>query len=274
MAPAGRNALHRIISLAPSVTSILVAIGAGRQLVGITKWCKDVVPAGKLASHVAPSLGDCWSLDVRAVEELRPTLIIGSVPYKTEAVEKLLALPVPFVATNPRSLAGVFADIRLLGRIAGRELAAEELVREMHEAFARVARLAGRARSRPRVYCEAWPKPRISSPAWVTELVDIAGGRMILPAGMRVTDEAVGRAKPDVIIIAWTATGNRPRAAQTLAKPDWQHLPAVRHRRVHVVRDELLNTPGPPLVDGARELFRLLHPELAEAEGQRAEGKR
>ncbi|MHB8756322.1 MAG: ABC transporter substrate-binding protein, partial [Candidatus Acidiferrales bacterium] len=121
-----------------------------------------------------------------------------------------------------------------------------------------------RAKTRPRVYCEAWPNPRISSPPWVAEMVEIAGGEMIVPAGEKVSDADVARARPDVIVLAWTARGGKSKPEQSLANPAWQDVPAVRDRRVFAIRDELLNTPGPPLVRGAEELLRILHPELAD----------
>ncbi len=82
---------------------------------------------------------------------------------------------------------------------------------------------------------------------------------MMLEPGSRVTDEQVAQAMPEVIVIAWTATGDRPSARKTLDNPAWQNVPAVKNRRVVVLRDELLNTPGPPLVHGAKELFRAIH---------------
>ncbi len=252
-----RNTTNRIVSLAPSITSILCALGARRQLVGVTKWCKDIAPVADL-----PQLGDCWSLDPSRIIRLRPTIIIGSVPYKLETVQKILELPVNFLATNPRSLADIAADIRLLGRIAGRAAAGERLIAGMREQFALISKKAARlrkGRAKLRVYCEAWPKPRISSPPWVAELVEIAGGTMVVPAGGRVSDEEVASAAPDVIVIAWAATGDRPRAAKTLGVAAWHDMPAIKNRRVYVVRDEWLNTPGPILVRGARALSRVLH---------------
>src|SRR6266852_5150954 len=117
----------RIVSLAPSATSILCAIGAKKALVGVTKWCADVAPVEGL-----PKLGDCWRLE--AVEEilaLRPTLVIGSVPYKQETVAKLLGQPLNFLAMNPRTLADIEEDVRLLGRIAGPANTAERVVERM-----------------------------------------------------------------------------------------------------------------------------------------------
>jgi iron complex transport system substrate-binding protein len=245
----------RMVSLAPNVTSILLALGAGRELVGVSRWCKDVAAVGR-----RPTVGDCWKLDVDELLKLRPTLVIGSVPFAPETVAKLLAQPIAFLAINPRTLADIESDIRVLGRVVGREAAAERLVRNMKVGFEKVHRRAGNRpeADRPRVYCEAWPNPRISSPPWVDDLVTMAGGKLVVPTGQRVSDEQVADANPDVIVLAWAATGARAKSATALRNPAWKNIAAVRNRRVVVIRDELLNTPGPPLVRGAKELLRVL----------------
>jgi len=243
----------RIISLAPSATSILCAIGAKKLLVGVTKWCQEVAPVQGL-----PQVGDCWSGDPAEILALHPTLVIGSVPYKQETVAKLLEHPLTFLAMNPRSLAGIESDIRLLGRIVDRSTAANQLAARMRREFATLAKRSKRAKRRPRVYCESWPNPRISSPPWVAEMVKIAGGEMAVPAGQRVTDAQVADAQPDVIVLAWAATGEKAKPEKAYAVAAWKDLPAIRDKRVHVISDELLNTPGPPLVEGTRELSRIL----------------
>src|SRR5271170_3319566 len=249
---------ERIVSLAPSATSIFFAIGARRSLVGVSKWCGDVALVGRL-----PRVGDCWKLDLGEVKALRPTLIVGSVPFRTEVVAEILKLPAAFVALNPRSLADIYADIRRLGGLTNRLAAAEKLISRMMRRFAEIARLAARAKSRPRVYAEAWPNPRISSPPWVQELVKLAGGRMVVPAGERVSDAQVAKAAPGIIVLAWTATGGRADPQRALANPQWRGVPAIKNRRVIVILDEWLNTPGPPLLDGARALLRAIHPEFS-----------
>jgi iron complex transport system substrate-binding protein len=249
---------QRIVSLAPNVTSILLALGAGRELVGVSKWCKHVASVNR-----RPQVGDCWRLDIDQVMQLKPTLLIGSVPFSTEVVARILEQPVAFLAINPRSLADIENDIRTLGRVVNRTTQAEVLTRKMRRGFVNVAKGVARVRDRPRprVYCEAWPHPRISSPRWVAEIVEIAGGNMTVQPGARVTDEEVARAKPDVIVLAWTAAGDSSRRDQALGNPRWRNVPAVRTDRVVVIRDELLNTPGPPLVKGAQELFRVFYTE-------------
>jgi iron complex transport system substrate-binding protein len=248
----------RIVSLAPNATSILFGIGAERLLVGVSRWCESVAPVGRL-----PRVGDCWAMNLSEVARLRASLIIGSVPFRAEIVEKLLELPAAFLALNPRSLGDIEADIRLLGRVTNRQVAAGKLIAKMRREFARIARTARRATRKPRVYCEGWSNPHISSPPWVAELVEIAGGRMVVPAGKRITDREVAAAKPEVIVLAWTATGDRSDPRKAIGNPQWSSVPAVRDRRVIVIRDELLNTPGPPLMDGAAALLRAIHPEFA-----------
>jgi ABC-type Fe3+-hydroxamate transport system substrate-binding protein len=248
------NKTQRIVSLAPNVTSILLALGVTRELVGVSRWCKDVAAVGRRAV-----VGDCWKLDVAEVTKLKPTIVVGSVPFATKTVSKLLAEPFAFLALNPRTLADIYRDIETLGALVNRHTAAKRLVRQMEAGLHAVRRVAAKQlrASAPRVYCEAWPNPRISSPPWVAELVELAGGNIVVPTGQRVTDQQVAESNPDIIILAWAATGTRAKPETALRNPAWQKLPAVQKKQVVVVRDEWLNTPGPPLVRGAQELLRI-----------------
>jgi iron complex transport system substrate-binding protein len=252
---ADRRSEMRIVSLAPSATSILCAIGARRLLVGVTKWCCDVAPVAGL-----PQVGDCWHMEsVADIVALRPTLVIGSVPYKQETVGTLLEQRFSFLAMNPRTLEDIYADMRLLGGITGRLTQSNALISKMRSELAAIERAAKKAKRNARVYCETWPNPRISSPPWVAEVVKICGGEMVVAAGEKVSDEQVAESRPDVIVLAWAATSDKSDPKQSYKVEAWQDVPAIRNRRVHVIRDEFLNTPGPPLVRGAKELFRILH---------------
>jgi iron complex transport system substrate-binding protein len=195
---------------------------------------------------------------VKDILRLKPTLVIGSVPYKQETVAKLLEHPLNFLAMNPRTLADVANDISMLGRITGHVREADRLNDKMRNEFAAIAR-KGKNSSKPiRMYCEAWPNPRISSPPWVAELADIWGAKMVVPAGERVSEAQVAGAKPDVIVLAWTATGDKANATKTYKVEAWKDVPAIRDKRVYIIPDEWLNTPGPPLLDGARALHKII----------------
>jgi iron complex transport system substrate-binding protein len=244
----------RIVSLAPSATSILCAIGAKKEIVGITKWCAEVASINGL-----PRLGDCWHMNsVDEILALQPTLVIGSVPYKQETVAKLLEQPLNFLAMNPRTLADVYADIRLLGAVTNRAAQAVRVIGKMQRELARIREKHPRSARRLRVYCECWPNPRISSPPWVAELVEICGGKMVLAAGEKISNEQVAEAQPDVIVLAWAAAGDQSKPEQAYRVSVWKEVPAIRSRRVFVIHDALLNTPGPPLVKGAGVLSRIL----------------
>ncbi len=82
---------------------------------------------------------------------------------------------------------------------------------------------------------------------------------MVVPAGERVSDDQVAAGAPDVIVLAWAATGTRAKVSQAYKVGAWKDVPAIRERRVFVIADELLNTPGPPLVAGAKALLRAIH---------------
>jgi ABC-type Fe3+-hydroxamate transport system substrate-binding protein len=199
-------------------------------------------------------------LDISEVMRLKPDLLVGSVPFAPETVNKILAEPVAFLALNPRSLTDIERDTRTVGRLVGKFAQAEAQIRSVRAAFKTIRKNAHQkikaAKKKPVVYAEAWPNPRISSPPWVSELIHLAGATPAVAGGEKVSDDQIAAANPQVIILAWTAAGDRADIVATLRNPSWQNVSAVQTGRVFVIRDELLNTPGPPLVEGARELFR------------------
>ena len=82
---------------------------------------------------------------------------------------------------------------------------------------------------------------------------------MVVPAGEKITEVHVAATKPEVIVLAWAATGAKADPQQTYEVAAWKDVPAIRNRQVHVISDELLNTPATPLVQGAQELWNVLH---------------
>src|SRR5882762_10391185 len=203
----------RIVSLAPSCTSILCALGAKRPLVAVTRWCADDCSVRGLRA-----IGDCWRNDsIGKIARLRPTLIVGSVPFHPETVARILTIPAQFLALNPRSLADIESDVRTLARITNRSAHGRRLIIRMRREFARIRLLAPKFSRRPRIYSEAWPNPRISSPPWAAELIALCGAKMVVKPGARVSDQEIATARPDIILLAWAATGNRANPQRTFA---------------------------------------------------------
>lgn len=252
--------MPRIASLAPSATRILWELGAAENLVGVTRWCKDVVPQQVIEG--LPIVGDCWNLDTAAVASLGPDLVIGSVPYRTEALESILAQGLRFLGKSPQTLEDIYGDIRLLAQIVGKTSEGEKLAAGMQARIAAVQEQTARLKSRPRVFCEVWSNPLRSAEQWVEELVEAAGGKFIpCPAGRQVSSEEVIAADPEIIVLAWAATGDRARPDLVHKRPGWQEISAVQNNRIHVVRDEILNTPAPILMEGLDALAAVIHPE-------------
>ncbi len=240
------------------MTNILHALGAAECLVGVTRWCPQVAPVDGL-----PKLGDCWSVDADAVARLSPDLVIGSVPYRSQVVDGLVARGLRFLATYPRRIDDIYGDIRLLARIVGKERRGQLLIDSMKKQIEAVRRRASPRGSRPRVYCEVWPNPLRTSERWVEEMVAAAGGEFVpRAAGRQVSGEEVIVVDPEIIILAWAATQDRARPEVVIRRAGWENVRAVRDRTIHVVRDELLNTPGPILIDGLNALGAIIHPEI------------
>jgi len=247
----------RIVSLAPSCTEIILALGAGDRLVAVTKWCSTVCDTA-----ARPELEDCWTADPQAVLAHRPDLVVGSVPYSAEITGKLIAAGARFMAMNPVRLTDVFLEIEMLGRLLDEREAALSLVAGLRYRLEQIRQFTA-ALPKARVWSESWPNPLIASPAWAADLIAIAGGEFVPGrGGRRVEESEVLAAAPEVIVLAWAATGDRADPVQVMARPGWSAMPAVRDARVHVVRDEWLNTPSLILRRGAEALTEILHPEV------------
>ncbi len=261
-----KSVFERIVSLAPSATELLLALGAGDRLVAVTKWCKDVCPSLSNNSAALPELDDCWTADPQQVLMHRPDLVIGSVPYSADVTGKLIAAGARFLAMNPVCLADVHLEIEMLGCLLGETEAALSLIAALRYRLEEIRKVAQTTGTRPRVWCECWPNPLIASPQWVADLVTIAGGEFVpRPAGRRVDEEEVPAAQPEVIVLAWAATGDRADPAKVIERPGWATVPAVRDARIHVIHDEWLNTPSLILRRGAEALLEILHPEVGMA---------
>ncbi len=250
----------RIVSLQPSATVILERLGRLDAVVACTRYCRDVYPqAGKGRIIVA----DSRTAHAAQILAAKPDLVIASVPYQENAVIEILKAGVRFLGLAPRTLADIYGDIAAIAGIAGAPARGAEVIREMQQEIAEVSARAADVRNArlPRVYCEEWGKPLIGSQPWVAELVEAAGGEFIGEAGKQTTADKVREQDPDVIVTAWCGAGDRVPLEKIIRERGWSELAAVRAGRVFCIRDELLNTPAPTLVDGLRCLAHAIHSE-------------
>jgi iron complex transport system substrate-binding protein len=250
---------RRIVSLQPSATVILAAIGELDRVVACTKYCADVVPEIALRPRII--LADSWTASAEQIIPAQPDLVIASVPYQEKAVIEILKSGARFLGFAPKTLTDVYTDIAIIAGAVGAGDRGEGVIVFMQQQIEQVrARTAGLPR--PRVFCEEWCKPLIASQAWVAELVEAAGGEFLGAPGRQISVEDVARMDPDIMVAAWCGAGDRVPLEKIVSDRKWQGTRAARTSRVYCIRDEHLNTPAPTLLRGLDALAFAIHPEL------------
>jgi iron complex transport system substrate-binding protein len=287
----------RVVSLLPSATEIVYALGLDDQLVGVTFECdepararqdKTVVIGGRDTSGMTPGAidayvrdqlaagQDLYTLRADALAALAPELIL------TQDLCRVCALPAgqvtdaldylgctaEVVSLDPRRLDDVLATILTIGRHAGAPQRAEDLVAALRRRLAAVAdRVCGQvaAGHRPAVAVVEWVDPPFTAGHWVPDLVTAAGGRPVAAeAGGRsepASWEQIAAARPDLVVVAPCGFGLDDAAAQ--AEQAVRQLPGIPVWAIDA--DGLVVRPGPRLVDGVEALAAIVHPEAAAA---------
>ena len=250
---------QRIVSLQPSASVILDALGARDRLVACTKYCEEVLPGISQGRLV---VADSWSSQAAEIMAARPDLVIASVPYQLESVAEILKAGLPFLGLAPKRIADIYRDMAMIAGVIGEPQAGNQLIASMQATISAVHEKVRAGTSRPRVFCEEWGKPLIASQPWVAELVEAAGGQFIGHPGQQTTAEAVLAADPDCVIAAWCGTGDRVPLEKIVEQRNWQGTKAVRNHQVFCLPDPWLNTPAPTLLQGLNAIAAILHPSL------------
>ncbi|HKW16784.1 MAG TPA: ABC transporter substrate-binding protein [Terriglobales bacterium] len=248
---------RRVVALQPSATVILRDLGKLSALVGCTKYCADVVP--EIRNTVA-IVADSWTAQAKEIAELKPELVIASVPYQEKAIAEIMKCGARFLGLAPKSLSDIYADI---AAVAGLMDAREEGLRVVQKMIEEIEVVCSRTRelSRQRVFCEEWGKPLIASQRWVAELVETAGGTFVAQPGAQISFNDVVEARPDVLIAAWCGAGDRVPLEKIIQTRNWGQTPAATNGRVYCIRDEHLNTPAATLIQGLHALAAAIHPQ-------------
>jgi iron complex transport system substrate-binding protein len=276
----------RIVSLLPSTTEILFALGAGDDVVGVTFECdtpaeartRTIVSTSAMPSGLTPAeinafvVGavsdgvDLYHLEADALRALDPTLVVSQdlcavCAIDVSTVDEALAhlgCSAEVLTVDPHTLEEVLESVLLLGRATGRETAAAELVQSLRLRMAAVWR-STLGFDRPRVAVLEWTDPPYAPGHWIPEMVELAGGESVLGTpGQRSTRigwEELHEARPDVVVVA--PCGYDRAGAQAQADAIAAELPAGV--RVHAADgDGMWARPGPRLVEGIEELASVL----------------
>ena len=257
---------QRIVSLAPSNTEILYAIGAGAQVVGVDDFTNYPAEATKL-----PKVGgNSGSYNQETIVNLKPDLVLAAEINTADQVKTLenLGLTVYYLA-NPKDLDGMYQNLQIVAQLTGRSQEADTLISSLQTRVSAVTSKLANVTSKPTVFYELDATdvnaPYTTGPGTFMDLlITMAGGKNIgselSSQWAQISIEQLVVANPDMIILGDSAYGVTKEAVA--ARAGWNTLAAVKDGKVFPFNDDLVSRPGPRLVDGLEALAKLVHPEV------------
>jgi len=249
----------RVVSLAPSITETLFALGLGSEIVGDTNYC-DYPPEAKQKPHVGAILNP----SLEKIVDLKPDLVLGIAEgNRRETADQLARLGIPLYGLSDRNVDDVLRSVRDLGALLDREPEAQALASSLQQRLHAVERrVAGQPK--PRVLFVTWYQPLITigPQSFVADVIRRAGGASISDdlsgEWPRLSLEAVLARNPDVILLPRSQSYS-PSLAEFRRLPGWRDLPAVKAGHVYWVSDTIIR-PCPRLIDALEEVANILHP--------------
>lgn len=254
------NPVTRFVSLAPNLTEIAFAIGAGDGLVGRTTYCN--YPA---AAQRVEVVGDTLKPSIERIISLKPQVVFVSTASQLEAfTTELEAHHIAVYVTDSHDLDGVFRSMRRVAEILGKQAEADVLLQQLN---ARVKAVQEQVASRPpvRVFYQVSNEPlyTIGRDAFITDLLKRAGGFSVTSdvpgAWPKYSAESALAARPEAIILP---TGGSMGDANSKIAEALKQSPAAISGRIYKINDDHLSRPGPRSVEGLEELAHALHPEV------------
>jgi iron complex transport system substrate-binding protein len=261
---------ERIVSLAPSNTQALFAVGAGDKVVGVTDF--DHYPYNFTAWIEAgnmSSIGNYYQPAVEPIVALNPDLILASLG-SIDAADQLRTLGYNVLTLNPIDLDGVMNNLIIVGKVTNHEAEAASVVSDMQARIDAVVNGVKQATTRPRVYHEIWSDPYMSvgKGTFVDNAIKLAGGQSIFENATDdypvISSEAVIEQNPDIIVFP-TQMGVESFWGdfETVKnRPGWSSINAVKNNEMYAVNGDIIDEPGPRQVDALEILAKIIHPEI------------
>jgi len=257
---------QRIVSIAPSNTEILFALGAGGQIVGREEMSDYPAEAKNITS-----IGSVFQkLNTEAIVALKPDLILAAEINSPEQVKELEDLKLNvYYLQNPKTFDELYTNLETVGKLTGRSAEAAQLNASLKARYDAVIKTLLAAQDAPTVFYEIDAtdptKPYTSGPGTFIDLViTLAAGRNIgaelQGAFAQISSEELVKQDPNIIVLGDALYGV---TAETVAqRPGWSALSAVKDKQIFAFDDNLISRPGPRLIDGLEQMAQLLHPEL------------
>jgi len=256
---------QRVVSLAPSLTEILFAVGAGDQVVGVTEYCNYPAEA---ESREQVGAFSAKTISVEKIVALKPGLVLASGPIHEPVIEALENVGVVVVSVDPATLDEVYEDIELVGRMTGHPEAAAQTVAEMKS---RIGEVVAVVETIPRaervtVFWQIWDEPLMTAgpDTFPGQMIALAGGINIFAELSEdwptVSVEEVLKRNPAVIVGPDTH-GDKLTPEVVGGRPGWDQIDAVRNKRIHLIDGDIVSRPGPRLADALIAVAQALYPD-------------
>jgi iron complex transport system substrate-binding protein len=255
-----RGRAERIVSLSPSVTEILFAIGAGDQVVGVTEFC-TYPPEAADRDKVGGFSGA--TISVERIAALKPDLVFLSADMHERILSFLERLGIPSFAVEPRSFEEIYTTIALIGGLTGKASGAEEVIAAMREKIGR-AEKSWQGKEKPRVFWEVWDEPLLTAggPTFINEAISLGGGTNIFSdvneQWPEVSAEQVLLRSPQWLLAA-DDHGTILDPGTLARRTGWGTLPAARPGYQGLVPADMINRYGPRLADAVLIISGILH---------------
>ena len=254
---------RRIVCLTAETAEIAFLLGAGDRVVGVPGTARR--PAAALEKA---RVGGFTTFRLDKILALQPDLVLAFSDLQADVVRDLIRAGVTVLCTNQRSLDDIFRSILLIGGTLGRESEARATVQDMRDELRQIREFSGVWPSRPRVYFEEWHEPLIAGIRWVSEIIELAGGRDIFPelrdkssAKERIVDPGeVARRDPQIILASWC--GKRVDVDAIRGRAGWSSVSAVKEGRIHEVDGADILSPGPSVMAGLRVIHEIVQQGL------------
>jgi iron complex transport system substrate-binding protein len=254
---------RRIVCLTEETVETLYVLGEHDRIVGVSGYA--VRPPR--VRREKPRVSAFISADIPKILALEPDLVLAFSDLQADIVADLVRAGVAIHVFNQRDVAGILAMIRTLGALVGAADRADQIACSFEARLAAIASTP-RPSPKPKVYFEEWDDPLISGIGWVSELIEIAGGKDVL-SKLRfqqaakdriISPDVVRDAAPDVILASWC--GKKVVPDRIRQRPGWSEIPAVRNDRIVEIKSPLILQPGPAaLTDGLDAIVAALWPD-------------
>lgn len=255
---------QRIVSLSPSHTEILFALGLGERIVGVTNYCD--YPQEALSK---PKIGGFSTPSVEKIIETNPDLVLAGDMHQ-QTVVALEAAKIKVLVFTPNTMEDIFTTITTIGKAAGETEKTKNLVDSLRQRASAVGQKVAQAQgAKPRVFYEVWHEPLMSASqnTLIGELITLSGGENIIGASTdlypMINEEIILEKNPDIMLHSYGHGDNKsPSVEQILKRPGWQHLTFVKNKTVVGLEANLVNRYGPRSVEALEQVAKAIHPEL------------